>query len=636
MTAGEERPGRMEREAIYQMRELFAEGREAVLEEAGEEDAAYVQALAGLALHPEKPFLSFEKEKEGDAAEAAWNPERPNMDFFRLARRFALHEPARRLIACGGVDDGKSTLIGRILFDTMSGQEQERIRNDAAYLRKDKTVDYALLAGTSAQEAQQGITVQVSCSAFTYGTVRFLIADVPGHEEYTRNMAYAASGADTAIVMIGANKGIVPQTRRHVRICFFMGIRTMIFAVNKMDAIAYDQTVYRKLCREIERLMEEFEGCRYKIVPAAAKSGENIAAPSEKMRWHSEGTLLAALSYEEGQERKEAAMFCMPVQRTCKSSQMAGAIVKKRVIQGEAASGSVCVGDEVFVYPTMERAKVSALWQQGKNVPAVRAPLPAGVELDRELDVARGYILTQGDTLAVTDRMDADLLWTSGNRLTQGKRYLAQIGTARALAIVTKILYRTDVNTGEHRYTEYLTKNMLARCEIRFPKPVAAVCEKESRALGAIRLLDRRTHALVAYGNIVHTVSEEAWKENGREVTAEEREFSLGQKAGLILFGEKEAADGQMNFVERYLLGMGFHTIQAAPGRLDEEKKQTLQSFLRAGLIVLAALQKEERLLAAGLLEEDWRVFDCETRIEPSEDRGSRLKKIKLWAAELI
>ncbi len=613
--------GNLEREAVYQVREMFSYGREASLWVWDEELKENIRDLAELALYPEKPLLSFREENwEEEEEDRGYSFER-DMELFRLQKQFGSGQQVRRLITCGGVDDGKSTLIGRILFDTKSGKEQEDICKDSEYLRKDGSVDYALLAGATKEEARQGITVRVSYSVFEWKGQKFLMADVPGHEEYTHHMAFAASKSDTAILTLAANKGIVPQTRRHTRICYFMGIREMIFAVNKMDMVSYDEKIFNQIAKEVRQMMEEYTECTYTIVPIAAKGGENMIKPFSKMAWYAGNSLLETLKKERSITKRAEEYFCMPVQRICKSSQMKDAVVPKRVIQGEVVFGSLKVGDEVFVYPTGSHAAVSAIYSLNQKTNAIEKGEAAGIELDRELDVGRGYILTNEDVLTSTDRIEAELLWMSENRLSQGKRYHARIGTVQIPAVVTKIYYQIDVNTGERRHTEHLTKNGLARCEICLSKPIAAVCENENRELGSVRLIDSRTNGLAACGNVIRTISDEAWKEDGREVSKEEREDAMGQKAGLILFTEGARIRERMNYMERYLLRMGFHTIQTS-------KTHHIRGFLDAGLIVLALVQLPEQKTAVHMLKKEEPLFDCTEGIEKDEDLRVILKRI--------
>lgn len=612
---------KIEREAIYRIREIFADGREGSVTISSNEEKEFVEKYSSLALYPEKPVIHFQMEE--------------NESFFHLAKQFEGRDAVRRLITCGGVDDGKSTLIGRIYYETKSKEEQTAICKNPEYLRQDGTVDYALLAGTTEEEAKQGITVQVSYSVFHRKNVSFLMADVPGHEEYTCNMAYAASMADVAIIMIAANKGIVLQTKRHVRICYFMGITNMIFAVNKMDMVSYNRHAYEQIAEEVEQMMQEYPGCSYEIVPVAAKTGENIVSSSACFPWYQKGSLLNVIERTKRSQNKDMEKFSMPVQRICKSSQMPGALVKKRVIQGEIQAGSLECGDEIFVYPTGRRAKVTKIYQLMKEKESAAFLDEVGIELEQELDVARGYILTKEDHLSSTDRIEADVLWTSDSRLKQGKRYLMKIGTRLLTTVVTRICYKTDVNTGEHKYAEYLMKNAMARCELCFPQPIAITCSDDCRGLGTFQLFSREEKMLVAYGNVMQTISEDAWRENGKAVTAEEREMALGQKAGLILFSDEQKAYESMNFVEHYLLRMGFHTIQTVLEDCSNRDMKHMQSLLDAGLIVLVPVNEAILPGVEALIEDKGRIFDCRTSKETDNFSGI-LKKIKCWASELV
>ncbi|MBO5303911.1 MAG: hypothetical protein J6A92_07665 [Lachnospiraceae bacterium] len=606
-----QRLNQIEREAVYQMRECFCEGRKSTLYAETDEEKAALEQLAELAIFPEKPVISF---VSGD--------EKKNMpEIFRYAGVFTGKEKVRRFVTCGGVDDGKSTLIGRIIYEAATLEEQEAFKQNLAYLRTDGTIDLALLAGCSEEEARQGITVQVSYSAFRRGDYDFLMADVPGHEEYTYNMAYAALGAEAAVVMIAANKGIVPQTRRHMRICYFMGIRSVVFAVNKMDLVSYSQEIFLQIEKEIAGMMQEYPECSWKIVPVAAKAGENITVPCVDMPWYQKSTLLEAIQNIQVPMAQTENTFCMQVQRICKSSQMSGAKVKKRVIQGAVISGTLSCGEEVCIYPTGEKSKVTGLYALDQSVAEIEEGVPAGIEMERELDIARGYILTKEDNLSAEERIEADILWTADNRLTPGKRYEVRCGSRKTTAVITKICYQIDVNTGEHKYAEYLVKNALARCEISFPTPFIVTNVNENRALGTFLLMDRTEHTLAAYGNVTRTISEGAWKEESRPVTATERERAMGQKAGLVFFEKKEDTAEWMNFIEHCLLRMGFHTMQ--PKELSQ-----VNPLLEAGLILLLQAEPNEKSNLEVLLPKK-QIYDCATE-------GLVPKQIKRWASKLI
>ncbi len=348
-----------------------------------------------------------------------------------------------------------------------------------------------------------------------------------------------------------------------------------------------------------------------------------MTKPSAKMDWRKNLPLLAVLKEGQDIKREDPGCFCMAVQRICKPSQMAGAKVAKRVIQGEVIGGELKQNDPLFVYPTGQRATVSKIYVLDKESETAHFGDAVGIELDRELDVARGYILSGEDILMQTDRIEADLLWMSENRLSQGSRFQAEIGAIQVPAAVTKIYYQTDVNTGERRHTGHLTKNAMARCELYFPKQITAACEKNNRKLGTFCLRDLKSQALAACGNITHMISGEAWKEEASEVSKEEREDAMGQKAGLILFSGSENMKKRINYIERHLLRMGFHTVQT-------ESKGGLQKLLDAGLIVLAALQPTELTEVKNLFLGQNRVFDYTKELESDEKAAALLKLLSV------
>lgn len=612
-----ERLNRIEQDAIHGIREYFSDSRKVTLC-VEEENREYIEELAKAAIFPEKPSISYVSSEIGNRMS----------DCILYAKDFFGIKKAARFVTCGGVDDGKSTFIGRVIYDTKSKVEQEEIKKTPIYLRTDGTVDFALLAGCSEEEAKQGITVQVSYSTFSYGEYKFLMADVPGHEEYTYNMAYAAKEAEAAVVMIAANKGIVPQTKRHVRICHFMGICNMVFAVNKMDLVSYNQKMFREIEKEIASMMQEYPDCCWKVVPVAAKEGENIAKKSVKMSWYKGGTLLEEICPVEKCKDSKKQDFCMQVQRICKSSQIQGAEIKKRIIQGKILSGEIQIGDEIYIYPTGERAYVTGIYGIEMSVKAAECGCPVGIEIDRELDVARGYVLTKEDFLSFGDRIEVDILWTADTRLTQGTRFEIQSGSRKSTVVVTKLCYQIDVNTGEHKYAEYLGKNGLARCELAFSKPFVVTCLDENSSLGAFCLMDRKNHALCGYGNVMRMISEDAWKEEGAEITRSEREVALGQRAGLIFFEKKDDMSQWMNYVERYLLRMGFHTMQTVLTACDGREIDRIRQMLETGLILLVPVSDMEKQGLESLLDAS-RIYDC-------GKEGQVPRKIKQWASKLI
>lgn len=622
----------LEVETIHRFREIYASHDAYTVPLKEGRDREEIRHLAVQALYPEEPELYFEPEKTGSDTETAEQSlsETRQRDalLFHLSARISGELNVIRLISCGGVDDGKSTVIGRILYEAADEEKRREIENNPAYLRRDGTVDYAMLAGTSEQEARQGITVQVSYSSFTSDSKTFLMADVPGHEEYTGNMAYAARSASLAVLMISANKGIVPQTRRHARICFFMGIRKMIFAVNKMDMVHFDQEVFLGIVKEITHLMQEYHDCTYQIIPVAAKAGDNIKKKSLHMPWYQGESLLLAIT-ESGGEKAQENGFYMPVQKTVKSSQIPGKEIKRRVLLGQVFGGKIAKGQEIFVYPTMKKAKVSKLYSFSTEREEIEEGQPAAVELDRELDVARGYFLAKEDIFTSAECVEADILWVRDDQLRLGTRYKIEIGAKEITGSVTKILYRMDVNTGDHKFAEHITKNGMARVELRFSETVAVSPETQSRVLGTFTLWEKKGETLFGYGNIVKTLSDEVFFEKGKEVTRKEREEALGQKAGILLFPEG-AGKEWMNYVERYLLHMGFHTIQAE----GKDGLERVNRIAEAGLLGLVS--GEEIVLPGFMKEEPYRVCDLRGEVFSRENLIKIQKKVKSWVAGML
>lgn len=623
---GEEQPySRMEQKLICAIREHFAAGREAEMPVLKPAEEACIRQYAALALYPEKPLFvekSPEKEKETEKEQLK--------RLLSFTQTFAGCTKVQRMLVCGGVDDGKSTLIGRLLYETMDDADKEKIRRDRRNLRPDQSVDYAVLAGASEEELMQGITVEASYHAFYRNGNGFLIADVPGHEEYTKNMAAAAEGAQLAVIMVAADKGIVPQTRRHTRICSFMGIRKFVFAVNKMDCVGYDRACFLQLEEEIRAMMQEYPAGSVCVVPVAAKAGENLVTLSGHLPWYQGKPLLDTIcETEDPQEKgKMSDTFCMPVQRICKKSQMEGARIKNRVIQGTVVSGRIHPGDTVYIYPGGQHAKVTRLYLPGQEGKEAAEESPVGIELDRELDVARGSTLASADFFTASDRLEADLLWMLEKRLTPGSRFELLLGTRTVKVSVAKILYAVDTGTGEHHPVDYLVRNAMARCELCLEEVTDVVSFRENRRMGSFRLKKEGCDEPAAYGLIIKTVSGEVWDEEKQPVKRAERENTLGQHAGIICFPDRKGIGDWMNFLERYLLELGFHTMQLPLAGYVLSDSGVIRVLLDAGLLVFVRLPDGDR---KQLREQflDVPVLDFGQLCEKEEDVGAVCREFR-------
>lgn len=603
---------KMEREAVYRLRELFAFQKEATIASSEAAEETFIRELAEAALYPEKPLLSFQEEQEKEFLENAWNPKQEDIEVFRFARQLKSKSCVRRLITCGGVDDGKSTLIGKILYETKSRKEQEAIRNNSAYLRKDGTVDYALLAGTTEEEARQGITVQVSYSVFERGTCSFLMADVPGHEEYTRNMAVGASFASLSVILTDASQGVLVQTKRHVRICHLMGIKHFVFAVNKMDLVNYSQERFRKIEKDIKMLMAEFEYESIKIIPLSATVGDNITKKSDRMPWYHGVSLLEYLeNVDVSEDSNGNKSFSMPVQRVCRPNHTF------RGFQGQIASGSVAVGDTITVYPSGESAKVTSILQGDQKVEVSSKGQAVTISLDTEIDVSRGCVLEKDYELNIGSMFAASILWMDDNSLTAGRNFLLKIGTQQVPATVMDIKYKVDVNTGAEVSADTIYKNEIAFCEISVGSKIVFDEFANNRDLGSLILIDRITNMTSACGVVEHSITKEnnlTW--HNMDITRELRESQLNQKAvtvwltGLSGSGKSTIA----NALEKRLFSMGRHTMlldgdnvrMGLNSNLGFNEKDRIENIRRiaevaklmndAGLIVLTAFISPYRL----------------------------------------
>ena len=418
-----------------------------------------------------------------------------------------------KFITCGSVDDGKSTLIGHILYDSklLYADQEEALLLDSKVGSRGGEIDYALLLDGLMAEREQGITIDVAYRYFTTDNRSFIVADTPGHEEYTRNMAVGASFAQLAIVMVDAKQGVLVQTRRHSRICSLMGIRDFVFAVNKMDLVDYSRERCEEIKKEIQALADELRLQDVKIIPVSATEGDNVTKESANMPWYTGGTLLHHLETVDVTEAENNAVFYMPVQRVCRPNH------EFRGFQGQIESGSVKVGQTITTLPSDEKATVKGILVGDKESGEAVAGQPVTIQLDREVDVSRGCVLTDKEELPVVRNVTATLLWMDDDKLTLGKEYLVKLGTKKIPGVVKSIEYKIDVNSGEHLPAGYIEKNEMAVCSLEFSEKIVADEFKKNKTLGELILIDRISHMTSACG-VVETVNsdeEKPYFENG-------------------------------------------------------------------------------------------------------------------------
>ena len=407
-----------------------------------------------------------------------------------------------KFITCGSVDDGKSTLIGHILYDSklLYADQEKALELDSKVGSRNGKIDYSLLLDGLMAEREQGITIDVAYRYFTTDNRSFIVADTPGHEEYTRNMAVGASFADLAVILIDASQGVLVQTRRHARICSLMGIKYFVFAVNKMDLVKYDKATFVKITDQINELKAELDLENVVIIPLSATEGDNITVKSENIPWYDGKTLLDYLETVDIKSSDNEKGFYMPVQRVCRPDHTF------RGFQGQIESGEISVGDEITTLPSNEKAKVKQILVVDKDSKTAKVGQPATITLDKEVDVSRGCVLTKDSEIGVYKKLRASLLWMDDNTLTEGTDYLVKLGTKTIPAIVTKIEYAVDVNTGEHIQKDELNKNEIALCDILLTEPIVVDKFDNHKTLGELILIDRVTNMTSACGVVEETL----------------------------------------------------------------------------------------------------------------------------------
>lgn len=410
-----------------------------------------------------------------------------------------------KFITCGSVDDGKSTLIGHILYDAklIYADQEKALELDSKVGSRSGDIDYSLLLDGLMAEREQGITIDVAYRYFTTDNRSFIVADTPGHEEYTRNMAVGASFADLAVILIDASQGVLVQTRRHARICKLMGIRHFVFAVNKMDLVKYSKSRFDEIVKQIEELKNELLLDDIYIIPLSATEGDNVTVKSENIPWYNGVPLLQYLETVDVDSSEEEEEFYLPVQRVCRPDHTF------RGFQGQIESGSISVGDEIVTLPSNEKAHVKQILMTDKDVKTAFKGQPVTITLDKEVDVSRGCVITKDTNLASYQELTASILWMDDEQLTAGKDYLVKLGTKTISGIVSEIKYAVDVNTGEHIPADSLTKNGIAVCTILLAEPIAVDLFSKHKTLGELILIDRVSNMTSACG-VVDSVEEKA------------------------------------------------------------------------------------------------------------------------------
>ncbi len=538
-----------------------------------------------------------------------------------------------RLLTCGSVDDGKSTLIGRMLHDCGA----------VATDRLEGLTDFSLLADGLEAEREQGITIDVAYLYFASRKRRFILADCPGHEQYTRNMATGASNAELAIVLVDATKGVLAQTRRHGMIARLLGIQDFVFAVNKMDLVGFDEARFKAIRAEVDRLAGVLDLDRHQIIPVSALDGDNVTGPSSRTGWYDGPALLPWLEEVRPFTSGTLEAFRLPVQQVIRGD-------GGRFYTGMIASGSVRPGDQIVVAPAGTPAEVARIVTMAGDLDRAEAGQSVALAFTAEVDCSRGDTVTAADAPPqVADQFEADLIWMAAEPLLPGRQYLLKLGTQSVPATVQEPKYKLGFDTMEQLAAKTLALNEIGAAIVHTARPIAFEPYAASRALGGFILVDRLTAATVAAGLIRFALRRaENLHEQALDVTPERRAALKQQVPRLLWFTGLSGAGKSTiaNLVERRLAARGRHTFLldgdnvrlglnkdlgfTAADRVENIRRagEAARLMMDAGLIVLTAFIspfRAEREMVRGMVAEGHfvEVF-VDTPLEEAERRDTK------------
>ncbi len=405
-----------------------------------------------------------------------------------------------RFITCGSVDDGKSTLIGRLLYESKNifdDQLQSLESDSRQYGTQGEKLDLALLVDGLQAEREQGITIDVAYRFFTTDKRRYIVADTPGHEQYTRNMATGASTADVAVILIDARKGVLTQTRRHSRIVALMGIRHIVLALNKMDLIGFDEAAFNNISADYSEFIAPFGFSSIQIIPVSGLGGDNIFVKSQRTPWYQGPSLMDYLDTLDTHQTAELQPFRLPVQYVNRPN------LDFRGYCGRLVEGKVCPGDSVRVLPSGVQSRVKQVIRGMESVDQARLGDSITLTLENETDISRGDVLVAADhPPEVADQFEVRLLWMGEHALSPGRQYILKLACKEVTATVTEIKFREDVNTGAHLSAKNLDLNEIATVNISTSAPLVFEPYQQNRHLGSFILIDKFSLQTVAAGMI--------------------------------------------------------------------------------------------------------------------------------------
>ncbi|NIK01349.1 sulfate adenylyltransferase subunit CysN [Xanthomonas cannabis] len=546
-----------------------------------------------------------------------------------IAAYLQQHEskPLLRFITCGSVDDGKSTLIGRLLYDSkrLFDDQLAALESDSRrHGTQGEGIDYALLMDGLAAEREQGITIDVAYRYFDTDQRKFIVADCPGHEQYTRNMATGASTADVAVVLVDARKGLLAQTRRHSYIVSLLGIRHVVLAVNKMDLVDYDAQVFAGIAEGYRALAAQLGIADVQCIPLSALAGENLSSASTRMPWYQGPPLLQHLETVQLEPPEAGSGLRLPVQWVNRANS------QFRGYAGTIAAGQVRVGDAVVVVPSGRRTQVASVLDANGEVDSARAGQAVTLTLRDEIDISRGDIIAAiDDPPEVADQFAAHLLWMDDAALLPGRPYWLKIGTRTVTVSISEIKHKVDVNTQERLAAKRLELNEVGYCNLALDEPIAFSPYARNRVLGGFILIDRQSNATVAAGTLEFALRRAGnvhWQH--LDVDRSARARIKGQAPRVLWFTGLSGAGKSTvaNLVDKRLHALGYHTfildgdnvrhgLNRDLGFTDEDRVENIRRVAEvarlmadAGLIVLVSFIspfRAERQLARERFDAD-------------------------------
>lgn len=485
-----------------------------------------------------------------------------------------------RFLTCGNVDDGKSTLIGRLLHDSKMIYEDQLAAVQADSVKSGTTgagkIDLALLVDGLQAEREQGITIDVAYRYFSTSTRKFIIADTPGHEQYTRNMATGASSCDLAVILIDARYGVQTQTKRHSFIASLLGIRHIIVAINKMDLVGYSEDTFNKIRQDYLDFVQKLDLHDIRFIPMSALDGDNVVNVSEHMPWYTGEPLMNTLNTIEIGSDRNFTDARFPVQYVNRPN------LDFRGFCGTVAAGVFKVGDSITALPSGKSSKIKAIITYDDDLQQAFAPMAVTLTLEDEIDISRGDLLigTQATSPLVADKFKASIVWMAEQAMTPGRQYIIKLATRSVPGSIAIIHHRIDVNTLEHHDADELKLNEIGHCTVAVNAPLVFDPYKLSKGTGGFIIIDRLSNVTVGAGMITGSAD----SDNLLPVTAKERATRFNQTASAINLTGTNASDVAY-LLERKLFDNG----HASSVLTNNTNSDIVQAIKAAGLICLSA-----------------------------------------------